>query len=56
MEIITAYTTDDEQCIVNSYPRLSIKELADELNMTERTIKHILQINGKLKQKPHAEG
>lgn len=42
---ITAYTKDDEQCILSSYSRLSIKELAQELNMTERTIKHILKIN-----------
>lgn len=44
-EHITAYTKDDEQCVLNSYPRLSIKELSQELNMTEITIKHILKIN-----------
>lgn len=44
-EVITAYTKDDEQCILNSYPRLNISELSLELNITERTIKHILKIN-----------
>lgn len=49
VEVITAYTKDDEQCILNSFPRIAIKELADELNMTERTVIHILKINNKLK-------
>ena len=49
VEGITAFTKDDEQCILNSYPRMTIKELADELNMTERTVIHILKINERVK-------
>lgn len=47
-EHITAYTKDDVQCVLNSYPRITIQELSHELNMTEKTIKHILKIHGKL--------